>query len=151
MEVSLKCSMFTSTALAMLMLAPAVQADALKLSGAGGSFIYPLASKWFNEYNKLYPNIQINYQSIGSGGGIRQFSQERTVDFGETDGPMNDQQLNDSKIKPIHHLPLALGGVVPIYNLPVNGLKFSGETLANIYLGKSSCGTTRPSPRTTRA
>jgi phosphate transport system substrate-binding protein len=121
---------------AALLLAPVAFAQTTSLSGAGGTFIYPLASKWFHEYNLLHPNIQINYQSIGSGGGIRQFSQERTVDFGETDGPMNDQQLNDSKIKPIHHLPLALGGVVPIYNLPVNGLKFSGETLANIFLGK---------------
>jgi phosphate transport system substrate-binding protein len=95
-----------------------------------------LASKWFHEYNVLHPDIQINYQSIGSGGGIRQFSLERTVDFGETDGPMNDQQLNESKIKPIYHFPLALGGVVPIYNLKANNLRFSGETLANIFLGK---------------
>jgi phosphate transport system substrate-binding protein len=122
--------------LAALILAPAAVAQTVNISGAGGTFIYPLASKWFSEYNKLHPDIQINYQSIGSGGGIRQFSQERTVDFGETDGPMNDQQLNDAKIKPIYHFPLALGGVVPIYNISEKGIRFSGETLANIFLGK---------------
>ena len=122
--------------LAALFLAPLAFAQTVSVSGAGGTFIYPLASKWFHEYNNLHPQVQINYQSIGSGGGIRQFSQERTVDFGETDGPMNDQQLKESKIQPIYHLPMALGGVVPIYNLPAHGLKFSGETLANIYLGK---------------
>jgi len=132
----LKISYITSTALALLMLAPAAQAAPLNISGAGGTFIYPLASKWFSDYNKLHPEIQINYQSIGSGGGIRQFSQDRTVDFGETDGPMTDQQLQESKVKPIMHLPMALGGVVPVYNLPVGGIKFSGETLAGIYLGK---------------
>ena len=123
--------------LAALALTSAAMAQTVTLSGAGGTFIYPLASKWFHEYNLLHPQIQINYQSIGSGGGIRQFSLERTVDFGETDGPMSDQQLNEAKIKPIHHFPLALGGVVPIYNLPaVTSLRFSGETLANIFLGK---------------
>ncbi|MDR3673049.1 MAG: phosphate ABC transporter substrate-binding protein PstS [Holophaga sp.] len=122
--------------LAALLFTPLVFAQTTSVSGAGGTFIYPLASKWFHEYNVINPHIQINYQSIGSGGGIRQFSVERTVDFGETDGPMNDQQLAEAKIKPIYHLPLALGGVVPIYNLPVNGIRFSGETLANIYLGK---------------
>ncbi|MGA2081918.1 MAG: phosphate ABC transporter substrate-binding protein PstS [Holophaga sp.] len=127
---------FMRAGLAALLLAPAAIAQPTSLSGAGGTFIYPLASKWFHEYNLLHPQIQINYQSIGSGGGIRQFSVEKTVDFGETDGPMNDQQLNDAQIKPIYHFPLALGGVVPIYNLPVNGLKFSGETLAYIFLGK---------------
>jgi phosphate transport system substrate-binding protein len=119
-----------------LALAPAGIAQTTQISGAGGTFIYPLASKWFHEYNTQHPNIQINYQSIGSGGGIRQFSIERTVDFGETDGPMNDQQLKDAKIQPIMHLPLALGGVVPIYNLPGHTLRFSGPTLANIFLGK---------------
>ncbi len=127
---------FIRAGLAALLMAPLAFAQTISVSGAGGTFIYPLASKWFHEYNVLHPNIQINYQSIGSGGGIRQFSVERTVDFGETDGPMNDQQLGEAKIKPIMHLPLALGGVVPIYNLSVHGLRFSGETLANIYLGK---------------
>jgi phosphate transport system substrate-binding protein len=120
----------------ILLATPLAFAQTTSVSGAGGTFVYPLASKWFHEYNVLNPKIQINYQAIGSGGGIRQFSVERTVDFGETDGPMNDQQLAEAKIKPIYHLPLALGGVVPIYNLPVNGIRFSGDTLANIYLGK---------------
>ena len=125
------------TVLTALLLVPAAFSQTVSISGAGGTFIYPLASKWFSEYNKLHPKIQINYQSIGSGGGIRQFSQDRTVDFGETDGPMSDQQLKDSKIQPIIHLPMALGGVVPVYNMQNHGgLRFSGETLANIYLGK---------------
>ena len=132
----MKLTAITLAALSVLMLAPPTQAATLNISGAGGTFIYPLASKWFSDYNKLHPEIQINYQSIGSGGGIRQFSQDRTVDFGETDGPMSDKQLEESKVKPIMHLPLALGGVVPVYNLPVSGIKFSGETLANVYLGK---------------
>jgi len=132
----LRIPTFVPAALALLLLTPAAQADTLKISGAGGTFIYPLASKWFNDYNKLHPGVQINYQSIGSGGGIRQFSQDRTVDFGETDGPMTDQQLQESKVKPIMHLPMALGGVVPVYNLPVGGIKFSGVTLAAIYLGR---------------
>ncbi len=132
----MKSSIFTSATLVALLFAPGLQAQTLNISGAGGTFIYPLASKWFSDYNKLHPSIQINYQSIGSGGGIRQFSQDRTVDFGETDGPMTDQQLNESKVKPIMHLPMALGGVVPVYNLPVGAIRFSGDTLAAIYLGK---------------
>lgn len=123
-------------ALAVFTLATSASAQTVNLSGAGSTFIYPLASKWFNEFNKLHPKTQINYQSIGSGGGIRQFSQDRTVDFGATDGPMTDQQIKDSKVQPVMHLPMALGGVVPVYNLGVGGLRFSGETLANIYLGK---------------
>jgi phosphate transport system substrate-binding protein len=123
-------------AIATLLLAPAAFAQTTSLSGAGGTFIYPLASKWFNEYNKLNPKIQINYQSIGSGGGIRQFSTEQTVDFGETDGPMSDQQLKESKVQPVFHFPMALGGVVPVYNVPGVSLRFSGPTLAGIFLGK---------------
>jgi len=123
-------------ALATILLAPAAFAQTTNLSGAGGTFIFPLASKWFTEYNKLNPKIQINYQSIGSGGGIRQFSVEQTVDFGETDGPMSDQQLKDSKVQPVMHFPMALGGVVPVYNLPGLSLKFSGPTLASIFLGE---------------
>jgi phosphate transport system substrate-binding protein len=128
-------SLFRAAAVA-LVLAPVGIAQTTMISGAGGTFVFPLASKWFHEYNTLHPDVQINYQSIGSGGGIRQFSVERTVDFGETDGPMNDQQLKDSKIQPIYHLPLALGGVVPIFNLPGHNLRFSGGTLASIFLGK---------------
>ncbi len=106
------------------------------LNGAGATFPYPIYSKWFNEYHNLHSNIQINYQSIGSGGGIRQV-QAGTVDFGATDGPMTDEQISQSKVKVIH-LPTVLGAVVPAYNIPgVNAeLKFTPDVLADIYLGK---------------
>ena len=112
---------------------------AKNLTGAGGTFIYPLASKWFNEYQKMHPNTQINYQSIGSGGGIKQVT-EGTVDFGESDGPMNEQQMADFKAKrgcDILHFPAAMGGVVPTYNLPGvdASLNFTPEALAGIFLG----------------
>jgi phosphate transport system substrate-binding protein len=106
------------------------------LNGAGATFPYPIYSKWFSEYNKLHPDIQINYQAIGSGGGIRQLL-SGTVDFGASDGPMSDEQLKQSKVK-IMHIPTVMGAVVPAYNVPgVSGeLKFTPETLAGIYLGK---------------
>ncbi len=106
------------------------------LNGAGATFPYPMYSKWFNEYHKLHSDVQINYQSIGSGGGIRQVL-AGTVDFGASDGPMTDEQLSQAKTK-ILHIPTVLGAVVPAYNIPgFNGeLKFSGELLANIFLGK---------------
>jgi phosphate transport system substrate-binding protein len=107
-----------------------------KLNGAGATFPYPIYSKWFSEYNKLHPDVQINYQSIGSGGGIRQVT-SGTVDFGASDGPMSDQQLAEAKTK-IYHIPTVLGAVVPAYNIPgvKQELNFTGTTLANIYLGK---------------
>jgi len=106
------------------------------LNGAGATFPYPIYSKWFNEYHNLHSNIQINYQSIGSGGGIRQV-QAGTVDFGASDGPMTDEQIAQSKVKVIH-LPTVLGAVVPAYNIPgVSAeLKFTPDVLADIYLGK---------------
>jgi phosphate transport system substrate-binding protein len=109
---------------------------AQNINGAGATFPYPIYSKWFSEYSQLHPNVHINYQSIGSGGGIRQVS-EGTVDFGATDGPMNDQQINEAKVKTMH-IPTVLGAVVPVYNLPgVNAeLKFSSDVIADIYLGK---------------
>src|SRR5215510_2561742 len=85
-------------------------ADTLTVNGAGATFPYPIYSKWFDQYHKLHPEIQINYQSIGSGGGIRQVL-EGTVDFGATDGPMTDEQMASAKI-PILHLPTVLGAVV---------------------------------------
>ena len=107
-----------------------------KLNGAGATFPYPIYSKWFNEYHQQHPDIEINYQSIGSGGGIRQVS-AKTVDFGASDGPMTDQQLQDAKFK-IIHLPTVLGADVPAYN--VGGikaeLKFTPDVIAGIYLGK---------------
>jgi phosphate transport system substrate-binding protein len=107
-----------------------------QLNGAGATFPYPMYSKWFNEYNKLHPDVQINYQSIGSGGGIRQVL-NGTVDFGASDGPMTDEQLKDTKTK-ILHIPTVLGADVPAYNVPgVSGeIKFTPEALAGIFLGK---------------
>src|ERR1700736_520415 len=106
------------------------------LNGAGATFPYPMYSKWFSEYHKLHPDIQINYQSIGSGGGIRQVI-AGTVDFGASDGPMTDDQLKEAKIK-ILHVPTVLGADVPAYNIPgVTGeLKFTPQVLAGIFLGK---------------
>jgi phosphate transport system substrate-binding protein len=106
------------------------------LNGAGATFPYPMYSKWFSEYNKLHSDIQFNYQSIGSGGGIRQVL-AGTVDFGATDGPMTDEQLGQAKTK-ILHIPTVLGADVPAYNIPgvTEELKFTPELLANIFLGK---------------
>jgi phosphate transport system substrate-binding protein len=106
------------------------------LNGAGATFPNPIYSKWFSEYNKLHPDVQINYQSIGSGGGIRQVL-NGTVDFGASDGPMTDEQLSQSKTK-IVHIPTVLGAVVPAYNVPgISGeIKFTPEALAGIFLGK---------------
>ena len=87
-----------------------------QINGAGATFPYPIYSKWFSEYNKLHPNVQINYQSIGSGGGIRQVTNQ-TVFFGATDGPMTDEQLQAAP-GTILHFPTVLGGVVPVYNIP---------------------------------
>lgn len=111
-----------------------------KLNGAGATFPNPIYSKWFDEYHKQHPDIEINYQSKGSGAGIRQLT-EGTVDFGASDGPMTDQQLKDAKDKrgtDIIHIPTVLGAVVPAYNLPdvSQELKFSGDSLAGIFLGK---------------
>ena len=112
------------------------RADAVQIDGAGATFPYPIYSKWFSEYNKVRSDVQINYQSIGSGGGIRQLTNQ-TVFFGATDGPMTNDQLVAAPGK-ILHFPMVLGGVVPIYNLPDTGadLNFSGTILADIFLGK---------------
>ena len=106
------------------------------LNGAGATFPYPIYSKWFSEYHTLHPEIQINYQSIGSGGGIRQV-QAGTVDFGASDGPMTDEQIAQSKVK-VLHVPTVLGAVVPAYNIPgvSADIKFTPDVLADIYLGK---------------
>jgi len=108
------------------------------LNGAGATFPYPIYSKWFSEYHKAHPEVQINYQSIGSGGGIRQVT-AGTVDFGASDMPMNDKQLSEFKGK-ILNLPTVLGAVVPAYNIPgVTGeVKFSAEALSGIFLGRIS-------------
>jgi phosphate transport system substrate-binding protein len=115
--------------------APAL-AQKVQINGAGATFPYPIYSKWFSEYNKLRPEIEINYQSIGSGGGIRQVTNE-TVFFGATDGPMTQEQLLAAPGK-ILHFPSVLGGDVPVYNIPGVDveLKFTGPVLADIFLGK---------------
>ena len=108
------------------------------LNGAGATFPYPIYSKRFAEYHNQHPDVQVNYQSIGSGGGIRQV-QAGTVDFGATDGPMSDEQIEASKVK-VLHVPTVLGAVVPAYNIPgVSGdVKFTPEILAGIFTGKIS-------------
>ena len=129
--------MFRRTVLLMAVLALSIPAFCqTTLNGAGATFPYPMYSKWFSDYNKLHPDIQINYQSIGSGGGIRQVL-NGTVDFGATDGPMSDEQLQQAKFK-ILHIPTVLGADVPAYNVPgVTGeVKFTPDVLANIFLGK---------------
>ena len=106
------------------------------LNAAGATFPYPMYSKWFDVYHQAHPSIQINYQSIGSGGGIRQLI-DKTVDFGASDGPMNDDQLKQASV-PILHFPTVLGADVPSYNLPgVSAeLNFTPDALAGIFLGK---------------
>jgi phosphate transport system substrate-binding protein len=106
------------------------------LNGAGATFPNPIYQKWFSEYGKGHPDVRFNYQSIGSGGGIRQVLAQ-TVDFGASDGPMTDEQLSQAKFK-ILHIPTVLGAVVPAYNIPgVSGeVKFTPEALAGIFLGK---------------
>jgi len=113
-------------------------AQTIRITGAGATFPYPIYSKWFAEYNKLHPNVEINYSSLGSGAGIRQII-EQTVDFGATDGPMTDEQMRGAPGR-ILHFPTVLGAVVPIYNIPnvKAELKFDGAVLANIFLGKVS-------------
>jgi len=114
--------------------------NGLLINGAGATFPYPMYSKWFDEYHKKFSNVQINYQSIGSGGGIKQVT-EGTVDFGATDGPMNDDQLKafqDKRGSGILHFPTVLGADVPAYNIPgiSSELNFTPEALAGIFLGK---------------
>lgn len=126
----------TLIAVGLLVLALS-SAQAQKLTGAGATFPYPIYSKWFSEYSAAHAGVEINYQSIGSGGGIRQVT-SGLVDFGASDMPMTDDMLASSKIKLIH-LPTVLGAVVPVYNVPgVTDLRFSGSVLADIYLGRIS-------------
>ena len=112
------------------------EGEAKALTGAGATFPAALYSKWFNDYNKV-TQVQVNYQSIGSGGGIKAIS-DQTADFGATDSPMTDAQLKDAKGGDILHIPMALGAVVATYNIPgLEGtkLKLSGDVLAAIFLG----------------
>src|SRR6202140_5407585 len=126
----------------LALVAISVAQGALSINGAGATFPNPMYSKWFDDYHKKHSDIEINYQSIGSGGGIKQVT-EGTVDFGATDGPMNDDQLKAYQAKhgfPILHFPTVLGADVPTYNIPgVSGeLNFTPEALAGIFLGHIS-------------
>ena len=121
---------------AIALLATALSAQTLKINGAGATFPNPIYTKWFDQYHNMHSNVEINYQSIGSGGGIRQLS-AGTVFFGASDGPMTNDQITAAGFR-IVHLPTVLGGVVPVYNVPEISaeLKFTGPVLADIFLGK---------------
>ncbi|HEX6838289.1 MAG TPA: phosphate ABC transporter substrate-binding protein PstS [Polyangia bacterium] len=109
------------------------RAGALLINGAGATFPFPLYSKWFSEYNKLHPELRFNYQSIGSGGGIKQIT-EKTVDFGASDAPMSDAELQ--KAPGVVHIPTVLGAVAVVYNGAPAGVKLTPDALADIFLGK---------------
>jgi phosphate transport system substrate-binding protein len=117
-------------------LAAALGAQTIRINGAGATFPNPIYSKWFSEYNKLHSNIEVNYQSIGSGGGVQQVIKQ-TVFFGASDMPMNAEQMQSAPGR-ILHFPTVLGAVVPVYNVPnlSTELKFTGPLLADIFLGK---------------
>jgi phosphate transport system substrate-binding protein len=130
--------LLTVTALALAL--AAMSFAQINVTGAGATFPYPMYSKWFDEYHKLNPMIQINYQSVGSGAGIKQAT-EGTVDFGASDGPMTDDQIKEFNTKRgtnILHFPTVLGADVPVYNIPgvTAELNFTPEALAGIFLGK---------------
>lgn len=130
---------FTTLLLVLACLLSGSPSWAQKLNGAGATFPYPMYSKWFDEYRKVKPGVEINYQSIGSGGGIRQIT-EGTVDFGASDGPMNDEQIlafSQKNGTTILHFPTVLGADVPAYNIPgvTETLHFTPEALAGIFLG----------------
>jgi phosphate transport system substrate-binding protein len=132
---SLKRWQTAVVAAGVVALGATVAAQKVQITGAGSTFANPIYTKWASEYNKLHPNVEINYQSIGSGAGIKQVS-SNTVFFGATDGPMTNDQLMAAPGK-LLHFPTVLGGVVPVFNVAgVNELKFTGPLLANIFLGK---------------
>jgi phosphate transport system substrate-binding protein len=110
-------------------------AQAQKITAAGATFPYPIYSKWFTEYSAAHPGVEINYQSIGSGGGIQQVT-NGIVDFGASDMPMSDQAMAAAKVKVVN-IPTVLGADVPAYNVPgVTDIRFSPEVLAGIFLGQ---------------
>ncbi len=114
---------------------PTKAPETVTLNGAGATFPYPLISKWSSEYNKMKPNIQINYQSVGSGAGIKQIT-AKTVDFGASDAPLTEQEY--ANISGILQIPESIGAVVVAYNLPgiEKGVKLGGDVVADIFLGK---------------
>src|SRR4051794_7594147 len=120
-------------AAALLLVGGIARADALLINGAGATFPFPLYSKWFSEYNKLHPDMKFNYQSIGSGGGVKQIT-EKTIDFGASDAPMSDDELK--KAAGVVHIPTVLGAVAVVYNGAPAGVKLTSEALADIFLGK---------------
>jgi phosphate transport system substrate-binding protein len=127
------------TAFAAVLSLGIASAQQVLINAAGATFPYPMYSKWFDEYHKKFPNLQFNYQSIGSGGGIQQVT-AGTVDFGASDAPMTDQQLKEFRDKrgaEILHFPTVMGADVPVYNLPglSQPLNFTPEALAGIFLG----------------
>jgi phosphate transport system substrate-binding protein len=128
---------FACSALGVAALAGVTLAAATQINGAGATFPNPIYTKWFSEYNKLHGDVQINYQAIGSGGGINQIS-HKTVFFGASDGPMTPDQMMAAQGGKILHFPTVLGGVVPMYNIPgfTGQLKFTGPVLADMFLGK---------------
>src|SRR6186997_3643681 len=132
----MKSTKIQAAALATALAVTSLVAQRVAINGAGATFPAPIYQKWFAEYNKAHPDVRINYQSLGSGAGIRQLT-ARTVFFGASDQPMKDEQLAAAPGK-ILHFPTVLGAVVPIYNLPEvsQPLKFTGPLLADIVLGK---------------
>ncbi len=133
--MTLKWTRYAAAALVAIAGATLTAQQKVQITGAGATFPYPIYSKWFSEYNKLHPDVEINYQPIGSGGGVRQLT-NRVVVFGASDYPLTDEQQLAAPGK-ILHFPTVLGAVVPIYNIPgVSAeLKFTGTVLANIFLG----------------
>jgi len=129
-------SRFLGLVAASLMVLPAWAADSMLINGAGATFPYPLYSKWFSEYRKVDPSVEINYQSIGSGGGIRQLL-DKTIDFGASDAPMTDDQLAKATV-PVLHIPTVLGAVVLTYNIPdlQKALNLTPEIITEIFLGR---------------
>jgi phosphate transport system substrate-binding protein len=120
----------------LLAVAASTAVSAETINAAGATFPAPIYQKWFEDYRKAHPDVQINYQSVGSGAGINQLTQG-TVDFGASDMPMTDEQISKITKFKVLHFPTVLGGVVPVYNIAgvSTDLKFSGETLAGIFLG----------------
>src|SRR5262245_65464899 len=129
----MRSKVFATIACASVLAAAVAAQQKMQINGAGATFPYPIYSKWFAEYNKLHPDVRINYQSIGSGGGIRQVTNQ-TVFFGATDSPMTDDQLRHAPGR-IVQVPMVLGAVVPVYNVAGAGgdLKFSGPILADVF------------------
>jgi phosphate transport system substrate-binding protein len=131
MRSNLLCK--AALALALIAGGATAHADELLITGAGATFPYPLYSKWFAEYHKLHSDMKFNYQSIGSGGGVKQIT-EKTVDFGASDAPMTDAEL--AKAPGVMHLPTVLGAVAVVVRGAPDGFKLTPEVLADLFLGK---------------